>query len=159
MQIIRHTVVSVDYTLTDDAGAVLDTSRGADPLAYIHGIGQIVPGLERALDGRVAGDTVRVRLEPTDAYGERDDRLMHRAQRSQFGAEPPEVGMRVEATSPEGTHVLTIVAIDGDVVTLDGNHPLAGVPLTFDVTIVEVRAATRQEIEHGHAHGPGGEHH
>jgi FKBP-type peptidyl-prolyl cis-trans isomerase SlyD len=159
MQITRHTVVSVDYTLTDDAGAVLDTSRGAEPLAYIHGVGQVVPGLERALDGHVAGDRVQVRIEPADAYGERDERLMHRAERSQFGAEPPEVGMRVEASSPEGKHLLTIVAVDGDVVTLDGNHPLAGVPLTFDVTIVDVRAATRQEIEHGHAHGPGDAHH
>lgn len=159
MQITRHMVVSVDYTLTDDAGAVLDTSRGAEPLAYIHGIGQIVPGLERALDGHVAGDRVQVRIEPGDAYGERDERLMHRAERSQFGAEPPEVGMRVEASSSDGKHLLTIVAVDGDVVTLDGNHPLAGVPLTFDVTIVDVRAATRQEIEHGHAHGPGDAHH
>ncbi len=152
-------VVSVDYTLTDDAGTVLDTSRGAEPLSYIHGIGQIVPGLERALDGHVAGDAVRVRLEPADAYGERDDGRVHRAARAQFGAQPPEVGMRVEASGPDGTDVLTIVAVEGDVVTLDGNHPLAGMPLTFDVTIIGVRAATPQEITHGHAHGPGGADH
>lgn len=159
MQIARHTVVSVDYTLTDDAGTVLDTSRGAEPLSYIHGIGQIVAGLERALDGHVAGDAIRVRLEPPDAYGERDDRLVHQAQRGQFGDQPPEVGMRVQANGPDGTEVLTIVSVEGEVVTLDGNHPLAGVPLTFDVAIVDVRAATPQEIQHGHAHGPGGADH
>jgi len=159
MQIARHTVVSVDYTLTDDAGTVLDTSRGAEPLDYIHGAGQVVPGLERALDGRTAGDTVRVRVEPADGYGPRDDGLVHRARREQFGDQAPEVGMHVQADGPDGTAVLTIVAVDGDDVTLDGNHPLAGVPLTFEVTIIGVRAATPQEIEHGHAHGPGDHHH
>jgi FKBP-type peptidyl-prolyl cis-trans isomerase SlyD len=151
--------VSIDYTLTDDDGQVLDSSRGGQALSYIHGTGQLVSGLERALEGRQSGDTVHVRLEPSEAYGEHDPALVHTASRGQFGGEEPEVGMQVRAEGPDGDDVLTIVAVEGDVVTLDGNHPLAGVPLTFDVQIVEVRSATAQEIAHGHAHGDGGHDH
>lgn len=159
MQITRHAVVSIDYTLTNDAGEVLDTSRGGESLSYIHGTGQIVSGLERALEGRMTGDAVHVRLPAADAYGEHDPSLVHSAGRGQFGGEEPEVGMQVQAEGPDGDEVLTIVAIEGDVVTLDGNHPLAGLPLTFDVQIVAVRAATPQEIEHGHPHGESGHDH
>ena len=157
MQIAVNTVVSIDYTLTNDAGEVLDTSRDGGPLAYIHGKGQIVPGLEKALAGRTQGDNVRVRLDARDAYGERDPDLVQTASRAQFGGEEPEVGLQVRTDDDE--QVLTIVSVEGDVVTLDGNHPLAGVPLTFDVTVVSVRAATKQELVHGHAHGSGGHDH
>ena len=157
MQIASTTVGSIEYTLTNDAGEVLDTSRDGGPLTYIHGTGQIVPGLEKALAGRTAGDNVRVRLDARDGYGERDPELVQTATRAQFGGDEPEVGLQVRTDDDE--QVLTIVAVEGDVVTLDGNHPLAGVPLTFDVTIVGVRAATKQELAHGHAHGSGGHDH
>jgi FKBP-type peptidyl-prolyl cis-trans isomerase SlyD len=159
MQIAQDTVVSIDYTLTNDAGEVLDTSKGDEPLTYIHGKGQIIPGLEAALAGRSPGDAVNVRIPPDEAYGEHDPDLVHEAQRSQFGGDEPEVGMQVQADGPDGRETLTIVAVEGDVVTLDGNHPLAGIPLTFDVTVVEVRLATKQELAHGHVHGSGGHDH
>jgi len=159
MQIAQNTVVSLEYTLTNDAGEVLDTSRDAEPLVYIHGQSQIISGLENALAGRATGDAFKIRLEARDAYGERDDDLMQTAQRAQFGGEDPVVGLQVRTDGPEGTQILTIVAVDGDDVTLDGNHPLAGVPLTFDVKVVGVRAATKQELSHGHAHGSGGHDH
>lgn len=159
MQVTSKTVVSIDYELRNDAGEVLDTSKGGEPLSYIHGTGQIIRGLETALDGRVAGDSFRVRIPPEEAYGARQPERVQTATRSQFGGETPEVGMRVRADGPEGPEVLTIVAVEGDVVTLDANHPLAGVPLTFDVTVASVRAATTQELAHGHAHGAGGDDH
>jgi FKBP-type peptidyl-prolyl cis-trans isomerase SlyD len=159
MQIAQDTVVSLDYTLTNDDGEVLDTSRDAEPLDYIHGRGQIVPGLEKALAGRTTGDAFTVRLEPADAYGEHDPDLVQTASRNQFGGEDPEVGLQVRAEGPDGDQVLTIVAVEGDVVTLDGNHPLAGVPLTFEIKVTGVRAATKQELAHGHAHGSGGHDH
>jgi FKBP-type peptidyl-prolyl cis-trans isomerase SlyD len=159
MQIAANTVVSIDYTLTNDAGEVLDTSKGSEPLAYIHGAGQIISGLENALAGKQAGDAFKVRLEARDAYGDRDESHIMMAKRSQFGDDTPEVGLQVRADGPDGSEVLRIVSVEGDVVTLDGNHPLAGVPLTFDVTVVGVRAATKQELKHGHAHGSHGHDH
>ncbi len=159
MVIGPDTVVSIDYTLTNDGGEVLDTSRDAEPLSYIHGKGQIIPGLEGALAGRAPGDTFQIRLEARDAYGERDPKLVQTAKRAQFGRDEPKVGMQVRTDGPRGGEVLTIVAVENDVVTLDGNHELAGVPLTFDVKVVSVRAATKQELAHGHAHGSGGHDH
>ncbi len=159
MQIAQNTVVSIDYTLTNDDGDVLDTSSGAEPLIYIHGQGQIISGLESALAGRSTGDSFRVRIAPDDAYGEHDPELVQQARREQFTGELPEVGMQVDASGPDGHETLTVVAVEGDVVTLDGNHPLAGVPLTFEVTVVDVRTATSQELAHGHAHGPRGHDH
>ena len=159
MQIAQDTVVSIDYTLTNDAGEVLDSSKGAEPLDYIHGTGQIIPGLENALVGKQKGDAFKVRLEARDAYGERDESRTMTATKAQFGGEDPEVGLQVRTDGPGGGQVLRIVSVEGDVVTLDGNHPLAGVPLTFDVTVVGVRAATKQELKHGHAHGPHGHDH
>jgi FKBP-type peptidyl-prolyl cis-trans isomerase SlyD len=159
MQIAQNTVVSIDYTLTNDAGEVLDSSNGAEPLDYIHGTGQIISGLENALAGKQQGDAFKIRLEARDAYGERDDSRMMTATRAQFGGDEPEVGLEVRADGPDGGQVLRIVSVENDVVTLDGNHPLAGVPLTFDVTVVGVRAATKQELQHGHAHGSHGHDH
>ena len=159
MQIARDTVVSIDYTLTNDAGEVLDTSQDSEPLSYIHGRGQLVPGLEDALTGRTTGDAFQIRIPADQAYGERDPDLVHTATRAQFGGDEPEVGVQVQADGPNGREILTIIAIEGDVVTLDGNHPLAGMPLSFDVTVVGVRAATKQELAHGHIHGAGGHDH
>ena len=159
MHVADKTVVSIDYTLTNDAGEVLDSSKGAEPLSYIHGTGQIISGLENALAGKQKGDALKVRLEARDAYGDRDASKVMTATRAQFGGEEPEVGLQVRTDGPDGGEVLRIVSVEGDVVTLDGNHPLAGVPLTFDVTVVGVRAATKQELKHGHAHGSHGHDH
>lgn len=159
MQIARHTVASIDYTLTDDDGNVIDSSKGGPPLAYVHGLGALIPGLESQLEGKTAGDALKVRIEPKDGYGERDEEQVARVPRSQMpsGAEL-EVGMQLEARGPQGRQVVTIVQLDDEAVWLDANHPLAGVHLNFEVTVVEVREATAEEIEHGHVHGPGGAH-
>lgn len=160
MQVADKTVVSFEYTLTDGGGRVLDTSTGRAPLTYIHGARNIIPGLEVALAGRSVGDAFAVSIPAAEAYGERDSSLMHVATRSQFPSDAElETGMQFQAGTPDGVRVVTIVAIDGDQVTLDGNHPLAGLTLNFDVTIVDVRVATAEELEHGHAHGPGGHDH
>lgn len=159
MQVADKTVVSIDYTLTNDAGEVLDSSKGAEPLTYIHGTGQIISGLENALAGKQEGDSLKVRLAARDAYGDRDESKVMTATRAQFGGDEPELGLQVRSDGPDGGQVLRIVAVENDVVTLDGNHPLAGVPLTFDVTVVGVRAATKQELKHGHAHGSHGHDH
>jgi FKBP-type peptidyl-prolyl cis-trans isomerase SlyD len=160
MKIAKNTVVTIDYTLTDDDGDVVDTSSGREPLAYLHGTGSIVPGLEAALEGRTSGDAVTVTVSPAEGYGDRDPDLVHVAMRQQFGdVSDIEVGMQFRAGSEDDAMVVTVVAIDGDRVTLDGNHPLAGVTLNFDIRVVGVRAATPSEIEHGHPHGSGGHHH
>ncbi|MFZ5723278.1 MAG: FKBP-type peptidyl-prolyl cis-trans isomerase [Pseudomonadota bacterium] len=160
MQAGDKTVVLIHYTLTSDGGEVLDTSDGREPLAYLHGFGNIIPGLENALAGKRAGDALKVSIEPADAYGVRDDELVQLVPRSAFGGAPDlEVGMQFHAQTPAGMRVVTIVDIEGDQITLDGNHPLAGERLHFDVKVTEVRAATAEELAHGHVHGPGGHHH
>jgi FKBP-type peptidyl-prolyl cis-trans isomerase SlyD len=160
MQIAKHRVVSIEYTLTDDEGTVLDTSRGREPLVYLHGVGQMIAGLEAALTDKGAGDALEVRVLPAEAYGERDDSLVQKASRSQLrGVADVEVGMQFQANGPQGRQIVTVVAVDGDQVTLDANHPLAGVPLNFAVEVVAVRAATAQELQHGHIHGPHGHDH
>lgn len=159
MQVAKNKVVSIDYTLKDDAGEVIDSSEGFEPLFYLHGFDNIVSGLEKALDGKQAGDQVQVSVSPVEGYGERDDSLQQVVPKEAFqGIEDLEVGMQFRAESDEGHQIVTIMAIDGDEVTVDGNHPLAGETLNFDVTIVEVRDATADELEHGHVHGPGGHH-
>ncbi len=159
MQVAANTVVSFDYVLTGGDGKVIDSNEGAGPLAYIHGQGQIVPGLEEALDGRSAGDKFQVTIQPDKAYGVRDAALVQVVARDMFeSVNELEVGMRFRATLEDGEHVFTIVALDGKQVTIDGNHPLAGATLNFDVTVVEVRTATAEELDHGHVHGAGGHH-
>ena len=160
MQITSNTVVSIDYVLTDDNGQVLDSSEGGDPLAYLHGSGGIIPGLERALAGKQVGDQLNVAVAPEDAYGERNEALRQDVPREQFdGIEDLQLGMQFRVDSDAGPLVVTIVEIAETIVTIDGNHPLAGVNLNFAVTVREVRAATEEELAHGHAHGPGGHSH
>lgn len=160
MQITLNTVASIEYTLTDDEGNVIDSSSGGAPLTYVHGVGALIPGLEAQLEGKQKGDALKVRVAPADGYGDRDEQMVAQVPREQMpkGA-PLEVGMQMEARSPEGRQIVTIVKLDDQSVWLDGNHPLAGVHLNFAVTIVDVRAATQEEIEHGHVHGEGGHHH
>lgn len=159
MQITKHSVASIEYTLTDDGGQVIDTSEGRGPLEYLHGAGNLIPGLESQLEGKSAGDEFQSRIEPADAYGERDDRMVQDVPRSQLPAEVDvTVGMQFQAQGPAGVQVVTVVGVEGDTVKMDGNHPLAGVTLNFDVKVVEVREATAEEVEHGHVHGAGGQH-
>ncbi len=160
MQIAKDTVVSIDYTLTDDEGQVLDSSEGQTPLSYLHGSGEIIPGLERELDGKRVGDQLQIVVAPEDGYGERNDDLQQEVPREQFDEiEDLDLGMQFQVESSDGPLVITIVAIADDIVTVDGNHPLAGVNLNFDITVREVREATPEELAHGHVHGPDGHAH
>jgi FKBP-type peptidyl-prolyl cis-trans isomerase SlyD len=157
MQIAENTVVSIDYTLTDDDGEVIDTSQGREPLTYLHGAGQIIPGLESALEGQSAGDDLEVTVAAEEAYGERDERLVQDVPRRAFqGVDQVTAGMRFQAQSEGGqSRTITVTAVEGETVTIDANHPLAGKPLNFKVTIVEVREADAEEIESGRAAGTG----
>lgn len=160
MQISKNKVVTIDYTLTNNEGKVLDSSQGQDPLAYIHGIGNIIPGLEEALEGKQAGDALTVTVEPEKGYGLRNEELTQTVSRELFqGVEELSVGMQFQADGGHGPQVVTITSIEGDDVTIDGNHPLAGATLNFDVSVVGVRDAEEEELSHGHVHGPGGHNH
>lgn len=160
MQIAQDKVVLIHYTLTNDAGETIDSSSGGDPLAYIHGQGNIIPGLEKALEGKQSGDKLSVKVAPAEGYGERDDKLVQQVPKRQFGGANLKPGMQFHAQTSHGhARVVTVVRIQGDMVTVDGNHPLAGETLNFDVEVADVREATHEELEHGHVHGPGGHHH
>ena len=147
-------VVSMHYTLTDNDGKVLDSSEGTEPLDYLHGAGNIIPGLETALIGKVADDALKVTVEPKEGYGELIPELIQKVNKSAFeGVDNLEPGMAFEAQGPDGqVQRVVISAVEGDEVTVNGNHPLAGVTLNFDVKIVGVRDATEEEIAHGHVH-------
>lgn len=160
MQIEHQKVVSIHYTLTNEDGQVLDSSENQEPLAYIHGHGNIIPGLENALAGLRKGEKLKVTVAPADGYGERDESMVQAVPRSAFqGVDDITPGMQFQAQSPEGIQLVTVVSVSGDEVTLDGNHPMAGITLIFDVEITDVRDATAEELDHGHVHGPGGHHH
>ncbi len=160
MQITSGKVVLIDYTLTDDQKQTIDSSKGHEPLAYIHGSGHIIPGLEKALDGKVVGDALQVDVAPEEGYGEHDSEKIFTIPRSQVEGVPElKVGSQLQASGGEGPQVVTVTKLTDSEVTLDGNHPLAGTNLHFDVTIREVRNATEEELSHGHVHGPGGHHH
>ncbi|MGC8518277.1 MAG: FKBP-type peptidyl-prolyl cis-trans isomerase [Steroidobacteraceae bacterium] len=159
MAIGTDSVVSIHYTLKDDTGTVLDRSEAGEPLAYLHGHGTLIPGLEQELTGKNSGDAFTVTVPAAQGYGEYDERLVQSVpRRSLRGIKDVKVGMRLHAQSAEGTQALTVTKILGDMVTLDGNHPLAGKSLHFEVRIEEVRAATEEELSHGHVHGPHGHH-
>ena len=160
MKVADNTVVVIDYTLKDNEGTVIDSSEGAGPLAYLHGAGNIISGLEDALLGKEAGDEVQASIEPAKAYGDRHEQLKQDVPRELFsGVDSVEVGMQFQSETDQGPVLVTVVEINDDTVTVDGNHPLAGVHLNFDVTIREVREASQEELDHGHVHGEGGHHH
>ncbi len=157
----QGTVVSMTYKLTNADGEEIDRADKDEPFTYLHGAGQIVPGLEKALSGALVGSRKQVTVSPDEGYGEVVDALRTQAQKNQF---PPdaelEVGMRFAADDGQGNPIIfTVVGLEGELVHLDGNHPLAGETLHFDVEIVGIREATKEELEHGHAHGPDGHHH
>ena len=159
MQVADNMAVSIHYTLTNDDGEVLDSSIGDDALVYLHGRENIISGLEKALVGKVAGDKFNVRIAPENAYGELTDDMIQVISRDMFeGIDDIEVGMQFHADVSYGSGVVTVVSIDDDNITIDGNHPLAGLALTFDVEVIDVRAATEEEATHGHIHGAGCHH-
>lgn len=159
MTITVNKVVTLDYTLTDDSGEVLDQSRDGQ-FVYLHGASNIIPGLENALAGKAAGESLSVKVSPEQGYGQRDENLSQVVGIEMF--ESPDdvaVGLQFHAQSGDGNHlVITVTNIEGDQVTIDGNHPLAGKHLNFDVTVVAVRDATEQELAHRHAHAYGHDH-
>ncbi len=157
MIVEKDRVVTIDYSLKDDGGNLIDSSEGSEPLVYLHGNGNLIPGLEKELEGKDVGAQLNCAIAPADAYGVRDDSLVFKVQKSEFGGADVQVGMQFEAQSEEGAQMVTVVGFDGDQVVIDANHPLAGKTLHFDVKVLDVREATQEEIEHGHVHGCGGE--
>jgi FKBP-type peptidyl-prolyl cis-trans isomerase SlyD len=160
MQIKKNSVASLNYVLKDDEDNVLDQSDSGN-FAYLVGAGQIIPGLEKAVEGKQTGDQLNVSIMAVDAYGERVLEKIQRVPQKMF-PEDIEIkpGMQFEAQSPDGdVSIATVDSIDGDVVVVDHNHPLAGKNLHFEVEVVDVREASAEELEHGHVHGPGGHHH
>ena len=154
MKIQNDKVVSIDYTLKDDSGEDLDNSQDREPLAFIFGSGNIIPGLENALEGKEQGEELSVTVEPKEGYGEYDESLMFEVGKEQFqDASQIQEGMQVQAQNSNGqVQIFTIKSIGDEKVTLDANHPLAGQTLHFDVAVSEVRDATEEEIDHGHVH-------
>lgn len=160
MNVQKNKVVGIDYKLTDGSGKMIDSSKDHGPLYYIQGTGSLIPGLEVELEGKKAGDHLDVKIAAKDGYGERNDGLCQSVPRSQFeSTEGLEIGMQFEVETEQGELVVTVTKIEGDTVTVDGNHPLAGMDLHFDVTVKEVREATAEELAHGHVHGEHGHHH
>jgi FKBP-type peptidyl-prolyl cis-trans isomerase SlyD len=160
MQIANDRVVLIHYTLTNDAGETIDSSAGRDPLAYLHGRGNLIQGLESKLAGRVAGDKLDVRVTPSDGYGEVDPALTQTVPRSAFPDDVElQIGMRFQTQSPRGPQVVVVTHVSDESVSVDGDHPLAGQHLNFTVEITDVREASDEELEHGHVHGAGGHHH
>jgi FKBP-type peptidyl-prolyl cis-trans isomerase SlyD len=160
LEITADRVVLIHYTLKDDAGNVIDTSAGSEPLAYIQGHGNLVVGLEKALEGEQDGSSVAVSVTPEEGYGKHDSNLIQRVpKRTLQSAGIIKKGMQFQGRTDDGMRLFTVTAVIGDMVTLDGNHPLADKTLHFDVQVVSVREATAEELEHGHVHGAGGHHH
>lgn len=160
MQVTRNKVAIINYELKDDHGRVLDKSEDGN-FAYIHGTSSIIPGLEKAMEGKQAGDDLDVSITPAEAYGERDLANIQRVQRKLFPADIDlQPGMQFQTQTPEGHPVfITVTAVEGDEVIVDGNHPLSGKTLNFSIKVIDVRDATEEELAHGHIHGPGAHEH
>tara|TARA_B110000037_G_scaffold97504_1_gene114280 strand:+ start:3410 stop:3925 length:516 start_codon:yes stop_codon:yes gene_type:complete len=160
MTIAKESVVTMNYTLKNNEGEIIDTSEGREPLVYLHGVGALIQGLENELAGKSAGDKSQIVITPENAYGTRLDDLVRVVSKDGFqGEEELTEGMRVQLDTEHGPAIALVVKIDEAEVTLDLNHPLADMTLHFDVDITAVRAATAEEIAHGHVHGEGGHHH
>jgi len=157
----QNSVVTMHYELKDAEGEVLDSSKGQEPLVYLHGAGNIIVGLEEELEGKAVGDNVNAVIAPEKGYGLPVEALVQTVPKEAFGdeVEKVEVGMRFQAETEQGPVPVVVTAMDDSTVTVDGNHPLAGKELHFDVSIAEIRDASQEEIDHGHAHGPGGHNH
>ncbi len=157
MKIEKGKVASINYTLTAPDGQVLDSSEGKEPLDYLHGAGNIIPGLEKALEGKKVGDSFEIDIPPEEAYGLREEARVDVVPKSQFeGIGEIQEGMQFQAQTNQGPVVVTVTKVEGDNITVDGNHPLAGMPLHFKVEVKEIREPSPEETEHGHVHGPEG---
>jgi FKBP-type peptidyl-prolyl cis-trans isomerase SlyD len=156
MQITKNKVAAIHYTLRDNDGSVLDSSEGREPLYYIQGIGNLIKGMEDGLEGKSKGDKFNIKVSPKNGYGELDPSLVQQVPVKAFGGQDVKEGMRFQT---DHGHVVTVTEVGKETVTVDGNHPLAGVELNFAVEVMEVRDATQEEISHGHVHGAGGHHH
>lgn len=153
-------VIGFHYTLKDKDGNLIDSSEGQSPLLYLEGSGQIIPGLEKELTVLAVGDKKNVEIKASDAYGEVIEDLRITVQKSQFPEDKDiTVGDQFQVNNEPNAPVFTVISIEGDDVNIDGNHPMAGHDLFFDVEITEKREATKEELDHGHAHGEGGHHH
>jgi FKBP-type peptidyl-prolyl cis-trans isomerase SlyD len=160
MKVEKNKVVSIHYTLTSDKGEMLDTSEGKSPLPYIHGTGQIIPGLEKEIEGKEKDDKLKAVIAPEDAYGVYNHDQVFVVSKDGFqGDEEITVGLQVQVDTGQGKSIGVVTKIEGENVTLDLNHPLAGQILHFEVDIVDVRDATSEELDHGHVHGEGGVQH
>lgn len=160
MKVSENKVVIIHFSLKNGHGELLDTTEGEDPMAYIHGMGQMVPGLEKALENKMTGDKIQIKLAPEDGYGVYKKEWVQNFPLSEFGEQDKvTVGAEFEIETEHGFKVGTVIEIKGDEVVTDFNHPLADETLDFDVTIVDIREPTKAELSHGHVHGPGGHHH
>jgi len=158
MKITKNTVAAIHYTLKDNDGTVIDSSEGREPLHYLHGAGNLIPGMEEGLEGKSKGDKFSLKVSPEKGYGEKDENLIQDVPRAAFGNQDVKPGMRF-STNEQGSGIVVVTEVTAESVTVDGNHPLAGVELNFAVEVMDVRNATSEEIMHGHVHGPGGHHH
>ena len=160
MLIAENHVVEIDYTLKNEKGDVLDSSNGKEPLAYLHGHKNIVAGLESDLLGKTIGDKFKSTVAPAQGYGELNKELMTQVPKAELAAIPDlKPGLTIQGQSSEGVQIFTVVKIEDETITLDGNHPLAGQTLYFDIEVKNIRTATEEELAHGHVHGPGGHQH
>ena len=160
MKVEDKKVVAIEYTLKNAQGEVLDTNKGEELLYFIQGEGNIVPGLEKQMAGKSSGDSFEALVKAADGYGVYDDEKIRRIPRAQMKhLKGLKEGMSLQMRGPEGVEMLTVTSISDDEVVADGNHPLAGQDLHFQIRIGEIRDATKDELAHGHAHGPGGHHH
>ncbi|QTH72915.1 FKBP-type peptidyl-prolyl cis-trans isomerase [Pseudoalteromonas xiamenensis] len=155
MKIEQNSVVKLHYAVLDNEKNTIDNTFDEAPMEIIMGAGYLIPGLEEALIGKQVGDTFSVTVEPENGYGERYDNLTQAVPKSMFEGMEIEVGMQFRATTDEGDQLVVIIGIEGDDVIVDGNHPLSGITLNFDVEVIDVREATAEELEHGHVHGSG----
>lgn len=156
MQISKHKVAGIHYTLRDNDGNILDSSEGRDPLYYLHGEGNLIPGMENGLVGKSPGDKFQIIVSAEEGYGLTDPQMVQAVPKSAFGGQPIEVGMQFQTNQGQ---VVTVTEVGDTEVTIDANHPLAGQELNFDVEVIEVREATTEEVTHKHVHGPGGHQH
>lgn len=161
MTIELNKIVSFHYQVADAAsGEIIDSSEGAEPLLYLHGAQNIIPGLEKAMEGKQVGDAFEVTIEAAQAYGEYSEDRVQKVPREAFtGVEEIEPGMAFTAQTGEGPVNLIVIEVDETLVTVDANHPLAGKALTFNVKVESIRDASEEELQHGHAHGAGGVEH
>lgn len=160
MQITENAVVSMHYTLKDEQGQELDSSIGQEPLVFLSGAQNIIDGLDKSLQGKTAGDKLEVSVAPEDGYGVIHEELIQKVPTENFqGVDDIQIGMQFMAQTPGGQQPVTVIGVEEDGVMLDGNHPLAGKILNFNVEIMDVREASAEELEHGHVHGEGGHQH